>query len=428
MVDQRVQGLNPVTAADVARTDLAVVKRAGQTRAERMELQEMMVGGDWRSNRVIVRSASDLPAASGGLRQLADNTVYEIVDQVTVAEPVVYGANTAIVGHHWGRDQLIYSGSGGALRTPVGTNQAVILVGVIITAPSGDAFDLNGDTDQFLNFRNVTVTGCAGIGTITGYDTQALKDSAFFQNGTGLTIDGTLNKLLIGDSIFQDQDSGATDVTLAATFNANAVDIAGNYFKNDDATNNSIEVDAAASTGNRARLRGNAFIGDGSDIVGFSDSDVGWDFIANDGQANSSVEGGITTIGNADATTFGSSGTYVEAEFGSGANPIRLERFTRSGNVLTYVGRESVTILAQANIAAFAAAGTVSFQFIFAINGTPDVSTQIPVELSNTKARPFAVLGVLRLNTGDTVELQVRNNDNTTDVTIEDGQLVLSQT
>lgn len=428
MADERIQELDAVTAADMARTDLIPVKRVGQTRAERAQLQEMTAAGDWRSNRVIVRSAADFPDASGGLRQLADNTVYEIVDQVTVAEPLVYGSDTAIVGNHWGRDQIIYTGGGAALRTPVGTNQSVLLVGVVVIAASGEAFDLTGDIDQFLNFRNVLVTGSAGIGTITGYDTQAVKDCAFLGNSGGLTADGTTEKVFVADSLFLDQTTGVTDLTLAATLSASAVDIAGNYFKNTDASNNSIEVVSGASTGNRARLRGCAFIGAGTEIVGFDDSDVGWDFSANDGQADSSVEGGLTTVANTTATTFPSAGTIVQADFGAGATSIRLERFTRSGNVFTYVGREDVTVLAQANIAAFAAAGSPEFEFAFALNGVPQADTQIPVTISNTKARPFGVLGVLRLTTGDTVELQVRNNDNTSNLTIEDGQVVLSQT
>ncbi|MBL7933562.1 MAG: hypothetical protein JNL60_16785, partial [Bacteroidia bacterium] len=146
-----------------------------------------------RSNYVLVKSASDLPAASGGVITLASGTLYEINGSISLSDKINLNGCT-IQGDDSGNDKLIYTGSG-ELFTGSGTGNISYLT---LVAASGKIFNINaGGANKNLLVQNCYFLGCNTVGTIQGVGgTVFMSNVAYFSNTNGITFQSDNNVVL----------------------------------------------------------------------------------------------------------------------------------------------------------------------------------------------------------------------------------------
>ena len=211
------------------------------------------------TNRVMVHSASDFPAAVAGVRTLAASTTYQIVGAVSIgSDRLVMSADTAIVGHNPELDVLSTTSSGNMITTVTDG----LMNGVGFTCSSGTWLSIGGATNtKRFKISNCILTSCDIIGTVD----QSLEfifinnDVRVATNG-GLTLTGTCTDLRIQNS----------RLTTAKTPNGIIIDFGtsvwDNAFVGFNILNNPGSVDAVGLvSGGNANLKtttGNGYIVD----------------------------------------------------------------------------------------------------------------------------------------------------------------------
>jgi hypothetical protein len=380
--------------------------------------------GDTRRDLVIVRSADDLPAPSGGVHQLANNTYYEFEGTVTLANSLRYGTNSFVAGRHWGADVLVYTGAGAAL---VAENVAFNLRFMTVVAPNGAALDLSaGSSTEFLAFLAAFV-GCASLGTIAGYRVPSLKSLAFDSYGAGLVFTGTSEKVLIDGCPFRDGAENSTAIHFDDDFETGAVDITGNYFKDTSATEMAVSVDAGAVISGFALFRGNLLEGGIEALSGFGPSSLGWDFAGNSGVRDSRIVGELTMDENATATALTQN---VWTKVAGATDGGILERFEAdTDNRLTYIGPRPIEVMVTAVGTILGSANGQLIEKAIYRNGTTQVTVPMTSALTgpaSSRSDTISVVGLVLMEPGDYVELWMRCTSGSNNATVQSLQMVVS--
>jgi len=123
--------------------------------------------------------------------------------------------------------------------------------------------------------------------------------------------------------------------------------------------------------------------------------------------------------GNATATTIAIVNTPVKINAGTGWTDVRKERFTfLAVGTWTYTGLESMDVSLSATVTVNpSGGGSKSISTYFAKNGTVDVTTRGNVTAS--AGGQITNIAIMSLVTGDTVEMFIENNTDTSNITVE---------
>jgi len=372
--------------------------------------------GTPRLRTVTVQSASDLPTPSGGIVQLEDNTFYEISGTFTTANSLKYGTNSFVAGRHWAADILYYTGAGAAL---IADNKAFHLRFLTIVAPNGSGMSLSGSiTTEFLAVLSAFVN-CATLGTVTGYRVPTFKSVAFDTFGTGLTLTGTSEKILVDGCPFR----GATSTNPALVFDSGFVtdvaDLTGNYFKNFPTGGKGIEVVSGATFNLLAIARGNAFDDVDNPLVGFSPASTQWDFRANSGVNDSRVLGFLYKSGASSATTL-TVNTWTKAAMTTTLSSVSERIDMPTNNRLRYTGIRDVITSVSGSLSITSASNNQTFEVGIYRNGVLDADSVIPVILTGPSVSDRMSIGTLEsLSTDDYLELYIRNTTGSNNATID---------
>lgn len=255
-------------------TDLAVTQGgtgASTASAARTNLDAMQN----RTNYVLVKSDADLPTT------LADNTTYEINGTITTATARTLGVSNAIIGRDKSDDRIVYTGAGVMFT---GSNRDLSITNVTLSATNGagSIFNLTGTTNN-TEVYNCIIAASTSMGTIDGGNVLAFHDNFLTLNSAGLTVQGTYDKVIIADNIYDNNSSTITCITIpSGTFGSmiisrNQFDVSG--------TQTGLNINAGITISN-GNLSNNIFTGAGTKITGFTHTTTNWLFTGNLGIAN----------------------------------------------------------------------------------------------------------------------------------------------
>lgn len=131
----------------------------------------------------------------------------------------------------------------------------------------------------------------------------------------------------------------------------------------------------------------------------------------------------ISSTDNSNDTKFGATDTFVHVE--GKWTDVNLQNFTSDGNgVLTQSIGDSAYCFINVSGSATLTLLSADCTFSIAINGTEQFDTNVKILLTSGIISSFSLTGIYKIGNGDTIEVFIANNTNTTSATV--GYLKLS--
>lgn len=371
--------------------------------------------GSNRLNYVLVKTASDLPAAVAGVRQLADNTLYEINGTVVLSDTLNLGTNSMIIGTHLGTDILVYTGVGNFIT---GTNKTFFMEKIIIVASTGTAVNVTGDlTTEFL-WSLVGINSTNTLGTISGFRVPTFLSCNFDTYTNGLTFTGTMNKIYFDGTPFRNGAAGSVGIYFDANFESEIIDIQASYWKTPNATATAIRFDAGAVLTGYGLLRGNSFLGPTTPLVGFGPQTLKWDFKNNTPIRDSRIVGDMYLQGNTTATVLT---TNTWTKIAGTTLTLYSERMDMPlNNRLRYIDtRPGVQGLAVVSISVLGTAANQVLEFQIWKNLQPYSSIMRSLITGTVRAESVTLNAIVNFETNDYIEIFMRCTTGNQNATVE---------
>lgn len=386
-------------------------------------------------NRIVVGDISDLPSPVGGVITLPTGSLVQPVGLVDLgSNRIELSAGSSICGLDPGRDGFMSTTSSAVISgTDIGQ---VIMRNFFVVNVVGSAFDITTSTDSHVNFFFVGVLG-SRFGSITGGRVCALEfcysgqlsvpGIGTFRPTGGVVFDGSIGKVYVVNTPFEDLNAGVSAITLSSSLVADVVDIKGNFFKGDDGVGVTAESGYTIAEG---LYTGNLITDDllGGNIVptvGFDGSDVNWTFADNTGTRNSKTLG-LMSIDVSSTTDIVTVNVPVKVAGTTTAHPLN-ERFSHSTNRLTYTGNRPVEVSVVAASYITSAGNNKEYRFWVAKNGVPIPGARATVRIaSGGDRRAVTVIALAQLVTSDYLELWVEGITDSTDVTVLDSNFLVT--
>jgi hypothetical protein len=233
-------------------------------------------------NITLIKSLSDFPTPVGGNITLVANTAYQINGSVNIGtNTITFNSSNIIYGIDKSSDKLIYTGTSTML---INSNKDCSISNITLTASTagGSVFGFTGTTNKIEIKENI-FGGNISLGTINGGDVLIFRNNYLTLNSAGITVQGTYDKVIIADNIFDNNSSTITCVTIPSgvfgsiLISRNEFDIA--------STQTGLNVNTGITI-TSGILSSNIFIGVGTKITGFTHTTTNWLFIGNQGIAN----------------------------------------------------------------------------------------------------------------------------------------------
>jgi hypothetical protein len=370
-----------------------------------------------RDNFVVVKSASDFPAAVGGVITLASGVLYEINGTVTLSDKIdLNGCN--IQGADPVNDKLVYTGGSELF---IGANGGGLRY-LTITAPSGRAFNINcGGANKNLLIQNCYFIGCSNVGTIEGVGgTVFLSTLAFFYNTNGIVFQND-NNVVINSSLWDFTNSNTYEKFIG-TFNVIQI-LGGDRLVN--STNSAIATHISGiTTLTLASIKVVMYVGTGTYVSGtFSNK---WEVEASGlNTVKDDEAGGNLYITSSIATSF--SGANNPTKILGTTNSVSLFRVTSSlNNRLTYTGAKARGFQVICSLSAIASGNNKNFSFYIVKNGVILAESKQLLKCSSSVDRGSVTLScATNLSPNDYIEVWAENNTDGSNLTIESLNLAL---
>ena len=366
-----------------------------------------------RDNHVLVKSASDLPAPSGGIITLSSNVVYEINGTIFLTDQI--DPNEAyIIGQDVNSDRLIYTSSSGALFT--GNNGGTIKTVTLAATPAGSQiFDLEDLTaTKTVVIRDCIVANSDDIGLIKGYNVVFGSIINFSGNKNGITYENITHLLLENMAWFFNNSN--TFETFVGTFSI--IEKLGGFSEPlaiSSAT--AVDVTGVASISN-GEIKNTAFTGSGTRVNGTFTKQWEVESTGIDTETDDVASGNVY-ISSPTLTTIASLNTPVKI---SGITiATNLFRFTSpANNRMMYDGTKTRKFETIASLSISSSSNNKNFSFYLAKNGSilPESKQQRKMS-SSGDIGALSLTGIVSLAPGDYVEVWVENNTDATDITIQ---------
>lgn len=322
-----------------------------------------------QNNYVVINTLSDFPAASGGKITLLPSTKYFITGSIVIGTDYIeMSENTTLEGVSGFVAQIIYTGSGGAIR---GTDVTCSINSITFVASgvSGKVFDLSNaaNTKTFV-LQQCIIANSTEIGSVDGFNIVLIDIVNHVNNSDGWTFTDNTNLFLL-DTSFSD-DNGGTFVDLSSGTFDNVIISRCNFEVGGGDTG--LDIDYASITvTNSINIFSNVFSGAGTLTTGFDVDDVKINVKSNGGLANFTAGASMYWEDVTGTMSLASSDGYkkITGNTSSGAN---LKRFSHtSPNRLTYNGIEDISAKVNVSLAAYYTTGGAFIASIaVAKNGT----------------------------------------------------------
>lgn len=376
-------------------------------------------------NIVWVGVKADLPTPSGGVITLADNETYFVMDTVDLTgDRLLCGENTTILGASSENCRIKSTGLVTALIT-----SSYSLPMRNIAFESDLVFDLNasGYPTGALDWTGVNLVNCAEIGTIANYSNFIMSDSAILSS-KGLSFDGTFGTIGFSNSLLQGDGSGTImSIEPTAIITRRLRMIYSSIVSFGGSTG--LFVSPTASIGTESYILDTInFSGGATYIAGVDVSDNKTLFSNCAGINNTSVNGQLYMQDNATASTITTSSVFVKVD-GNTTPSTDNEKYTATNNRLTNDAVIERKYLIQCNLS-FNSGNNQVCEFGFYDSKLAGIRT--PSRTKSTanaagRAENVSMADVVNHSVGDYIEIWCANTTGTTNITVSDMNVVITQ-
>jgi hypothetical protein len=366
-----------------------------------------------RTNHVIIRSASDLPAASGGIITLVAGTLYEINGTIVLSDKINLNG-CYLVGRDANNDKLIYTPGSGELFT--GTKGGTIRLLTLVANTTGSKlFNLDMTSTENLIVRDAIIANCKDVGLVKGGYITFFSVINYTGNTNGITYQNNAN-LLLDNTAWFPTNSGTFE-KIIGTFDV--IEKLGG-FSQSTLTNSATAFDVSGITtiNEAASLKNTSFMGTGTRVNGtFSKK---WE-VESPGinTEKDDVSTGNLYLTASTNTTF--TGTDIPTKVLCSTTPASLFRVTSPvSNRLTYDGTKSKRFQVIGSLSVTSQSANKYFSFYIVKNGVVLPESKQAMRLSSGVDKGSVTLScTIQLAANDYVEVWVENNSDNSYVTIE---------
>jgi len=377
----------------------------------------ILTSAETRSNFVLVKSVSDLPAAVGGVITLTAGVLYEINGTITLTDKINLNG-CAIQGDDAANDKLIYTGSDEMFTG----NKTGNISYLTLTAPAGKVFNINaGGTAQNMIVQNCFFIGNNSVGVIEGVGgTVYFGTVAYFYNTNGITFQNDYNVVM--NNTLWDITNHNVYEKFMGTFNV--IQILGGDRLVSSANTATAEHISGITSLFAGSIKVVMFVGSGTYISGsFSNA---WEVEATgintekDGVASGNLymSTPVTTIISTVNTPTKVLGTTTAVSLFRVTSPV--------DNRLTYTGAKSRTFQVICSLTATQPASNKYFSFYFAKNGVimPESRQEIKI-INSTDQGPVTLSCTVTLAPNDYIEVWVENETSASNLTVQTMNLAI---
>lgn len=395
----------------VAGSGISIAGSAGQI--------QISAGSPVPTNSVVVATMSDFPAASGGVRTLAADTNYLVVNHLTTSDRFVMSHKSGISGSTQATSSLTYTGTGNMISW---ADANVTLDNITLNAASGNIFNGVNTVASTHTFTmdKVTLNGntMGTLGEMLGMRFYAVT---FASTTDGLLFTGDVGYVVVDSSLIQ-QSLGTSLKLGTSTFDGfsvqNSIILAFDpsvFYVTGLANSGNVK------SGGLGVLFNNRSNGVGNPTDGsINNDDALWQFALNDTIPDTRPDALLSFSGNTSTTTIVTAGvpvainaTYIQD---------RISQMSSSAGVVTYNGGKASTVpITAAGTIKMASGGTLKTVCLaVVINGTVVARSTARGVCSNTQTVRLTTLWQHRLNPSDTVQVRVCNETDTIGVIVTD--------
>lgn len=380
------------------------------------------------SNLKIIDKLSDLPTAVAGVITLETPYNYFFTKEIDLlGDRLDCNGVVSLLGGTPELSKVTSTGleEGTALLT---SEYTVALNSISINHTTALALDATANANQVLDWFGVNFEdSTTAVGTIKNYDNTIFNTIGFLNSG-GLTFDGTIGTVAFSDTLFENA-TGLTSIIIPATLTiTRRFRVINSSFVTLDGET-ALNVSTSATIPDEGYILSNInFGGGGTYLTGVQSTDNKARFEGCRGISNSGNIGQYYMQGNATATTITVAGTFYKAA-GTTSTGTYVEKFdvTTTSNKAVYggslVGFYKVTV-----VASMLSANNKVLAVRIAKNGTTTTSSQTK-STSNGSSRSESIMSqdVVQLSNTDYIEVFVANTTDTTNITVEDLNVIIER-
>ncbi len=367
-----------------------------------------------RTNHILVKSASDLPAPVAGIITLAAGTTYEINGSIVLTSKINLNGSY-LIGVDANNDKIVYTPSSGELFT--GTKGGTIKKLTLTANNSGSKlFNLDLGASENLLVRDANIAGCRDVGLVKGGNIIFFSVINYAANTNGITYQNNISLLLdntawfsTNSGIFEKMVGSFTLIEKLGGFSQSMLANAATAFDVSGITN-------IVEAGN---LKNTAFIGNGTKVTGIFSKK--WEVeAAGLNTEKDAVATGTLSI-TASATT-NIATMNVPVKIAGTTTAFDLVRFTSpASNRLVYDGTKSRTFIVNAALSASGTSGTYVYSFYIYKNGVQIAASRqrTKVYSSSGDIQVVSLVCTVTLSPGDYVEVFTENNESTVNLLVQ---------
>lgn len=374
----------------------------------------------------VVRQKSDLPTPIDGVISLNDYGTYYFVAEVDLeGDRLLAGINSVILGTS-SENAKIYS-TGLTSEALISSQYSLPIRNISLEAAI--LFDLDGDgVTTAIDWQAVNIVNTPNIGRVADYSNVIMQDSAII-NSSNWLFDGVIGTVGFNGCLFQ-PNSGQTCLLTTSTTNITrrfriiysaiivppVVDTSGVY------------IDPATT------LLSESYILDTVNFAGGGDYLTGLDHTSNKslfvncvGIENTANRGFMFCVNNSSATVVTVQDAWGKATIPTSAGATN-SKFSHSTNRLTYEGAFTQSFNIAVNTSMSTDQPNQVLSIAIAKNGVVITDTEMTVRANTSnQVYPISTGYALTLAPTDYIELFVKNNTGTSDITIEDFNLGITK-
>lgn len=376
----------------------------------------------------LVRSADDLPDASGGFHPLVDDTTYLFTNEVESDAGLQLASTSPLLG--WSRERcwFVHTGNGTAIK---GADD-VIISEMGVSAPGGTVFDVGGTSSSELLLQDVylgvdehlnasgTINDLGTVGTFRGPE---LRVAGIRDFDSGLTFDGTYGRLYLEAKVRDVVASGVTVFDFISNVTMDSADIANCDFSNLQSDTVLFDVDAGATINDVFNYRGNTHDTDtitkSNILAGDADATKEPYWVSDSYPIRESNVVGELSLDAETETAITTQNEWVQV-VGNTSQGNEAERTQAGQNEgqIEYIGTKDTNVHVTVSVSFYGANGD-TYQFAIGKNGTVEPASTMRAEGKGQNANlGLSTNGVEDLTNGDTVSLLVRNLSGTNNATV----------
>ncbi|HEX7845662.1 MAG TPA: hypothetical protein VF476_07635, partial [Chitinophagaceae bacterium] len=366
-----------------------------------------------RTNHVIVRTAADLPAASGGIITLSSGTLYEVNGTIVVTNKINLNG-CYLVGRDANNDKIIYTPSSGELFT--GTKGGTIRLLTLVASSTGSKlFNLDMSATENLLVRDAIIANCKDVGLVKGGYITFFSVINYSGNTVGITYQNNANLFLDNTPWFP--SNTGTFEKLVGTFDV--IEKLGGFYQPMAASSaTALDVTGVTSITESGILKNTAFMGTGTKVNGsFSNK---WEVEASGiATEKDDVSTGNIYLTSVVTTTFSNTNTPTKV-LGATAAASLFRVTSPADNRLSYIGGKNKRFQVIASVSVTSQAANKYFSLYIVKNGVILPESKQALRLSSGVDKGSVTLScTVLLGTNDYIEVWAENNSDLSSLTVE---------